>query len=155
MLLGFISNEYWSSQSNHWVFFSIYLLINEEGTCICNYMYLLYPQRTEILIQRQPTTYATSLYQPKDHFRSITILVCIICSVFGSPLTLLCTIPAIFTSAQVCLYIYMYISAVLVTTGEKKAEGAWGAEAPPPLEELNNYCVLHNNIADFSSQIAP
>lgn len=56
--------------------------------------------RTEILIQRQPTTYATSLYQPKDHFRSITILVCIICSVFGSPLTLLCTIPAIFTSAQ-------------------------------------------------------
>ena len=53
-----------------------------------------------VVVQQQPTFTTIRSVPVGDHYRTFSIIVCILCCLFGSPFTLCCTLPAIFTALQ-------------------------------------------------------
>ena len=53
-----------------------------------------------VVVTHQPAFYVPVIHPAGDHYRILSIINCIFCCFFGSPLTLFCTIPAMIFSFQ-------------------------------------------------------
>ena len=72
---------------------------------------LFISQTGVVVVTQQPAFYVPVIHPAGDHYRILSIINCIFCCFFGSPLTLFCTIPAIIFSFQVRCHTYIGTSS--------------------------------------------
>ena len=76
---------------------------------------LFISQTGVVVVTQQPAFYVPVIHPAGDHYRILSIINCILCCFFGSPFTLLCTIPAIIISFQVRYHTYIGTSSRVQT----------------------------------------